>query len=96
MINSETGKLITADGRSIVADDPDGKEFPWTPESFLEIVKKGDLLADKEGKKTTWDEVEGEIVGVYFSAHWVRQQQEQQQQQQEQIVLLSVLIVNLI
>ena len=72
IINSETGKLITADGRAVVTDDPDGKDFPWYPETFLDIMKKGELLADNKGKKTQWDEVEGGTVGVYFSAHWVR------------------------
>ncbi|CAI7990419.1 Nucleoredoxin [Geodia barretti] len=68
-INAENGALITTDGRSVVMDDPDGKDFPWTPKPVLELLS-GVLKAPE--KDTTWEEVHKDIeyVGIYFSAHW--------------------------
>ena len=69
-VNAENGALITTDGRSVVMDDPDGKEFPWTPKPVLELLS-GVLKAPE--KDTTWEEVHKDVdyIGIYFSAHWV-------------------------
>lgn len=69
-INAETGETITTDGRSIVMEDTDGKDFPWTPKPVLELLC-GNLSAKRE--TTTWEAVHKELdyVGIYFSAHWV-------------------------
>lgn len=69
-VNAENGSVITTDGRSVVMEDPDGKEFPWTPKPVLELLS-GNLL--EKGGDTTWDVVQKSVdyVGVYFSAHWV-------------------------
>ena len=69
-VNAENGSLITSDGRSVVMEDPDGKDFPWTPKPVLELLS-GKLLG--KGGDTTWDDVQKNVdyVGVYFSAHWV-------------------------
>lgn len=67
MLDTKTGKMISADGRSIVMDDKEGKEFPWAPKKFLDIIP-GKLIGKDSEKK--WDDVEAEFIGVYFSAHW--------------------------
>lgn len=69
-VNAENGALITTDGRSVVMDDPDGKEFPWTPKPVLELLS-GVLKAPE--RDTTWEEVHKDVdyIGIYFSAHWV-------------------------
>ena len=69
-LDGNTGKLITNDGRSVVMEDPTGKEFPWHPKSFTEIIH-GELVNTK-GEKKSWSDIDAEVVGVYFSAHWVR------------------------
>ena len=71
-LNAKNGDVITTDGRSIVLEDPDGKDFPWTPKPVLELLS-GDLMV-KTGDKTTWEAVQKDVdyVGIYFSAHWVR------------------------
>ena len=38
-LDAETGKLITDEGRNIVGDDKEGKNFPWRPKPFSEIFK---------------------------------------------------------
>lgn len=68
-VNTENGQLITAEGRSIVMEDAEGKEFPWTPKPFLEIIVGKLINKDKEEKP--WEELKGKTIGVYFSAHWV-------------------------
>ena len=73
-VNTEKGDVITTDGRSIVMEDPEGKDFPWTPKPVLELLS-GSLHEIRNGKRieTTWDRVKENVdyVGIYFSAHWV-------------------------
>jgi nucleoredoxin len=61
------GQIITTDGRSKVASDPQGANFPWKPRSFQEIIGekfcKGDETVGKEA-------ISGKKLGLYFSAHW--------------------------
>lgn len=69
-LSGDDGHLITNDGRSIVMEDQEGKDFPWTPKPISELLN-GDLVT-KDGK-TTWSHLKEEVdvVGLYFSAHWV-------------------------
>ncbi len=75
MLNAANGKLITSDGRAIVTDDAEGKDFPWTPKPFLEVVEG--KFCKKNGKEVERDveglgeSIKGKIIGLYFSAHWV-------------------------
>ena len=68
-VNTENGQLITGEGRSIVMEDAEGKEFPWTPKPFLEVIV-GKLI-NKSKEEKLWEELKGKTIGVYFSAHWV-------------------------
>ena len=72
LINAGTGELITTDGRSIVIDDPEGKDFPWTPKPVLELLSG--ILKTPSEEDTQWEDVHkaNEYFGIYFSAHWVR------------------------
>lgn len=66
-IDGKTGKVITKDGRSIVTDDPDGEQFPWKPKPFSEVI--ADVkFTDWDQKETTWDHLQGKIIGLFFSA----------------------------
>lgn len=69
-VSGGDGHLITSDGRSIVMEDTEGKDFPWAPKPVSELID-GDLLT--KGEKTTWSKVKETVdaVGIYFSAHWV-------------------------
>lgn len=58
IVNSKTGKMITDKGRENVDEDPEGAEFPWPPQTALEIL--GDFA----------EKINGKICGLYFSAHW--------------------------
>lgn len=68
-VGGEDGLQITSEGRRIVMEDPEGKDFPWTPKPVFELLQ-GNLLTG-EGEKT-WEELKGTVdfVGIYFSAHW--------------------------
>lgn len=72
LVDAKTGKLITADGRAVVVEDSEGKEFPWTLKKFDEIVA-GDLI-NREEETKKWSDVEADVIGLYFSAHWVRKE----------------------
>ena len=69
MVDGKTGKLITKEGRGIVGDDTEGKEFPWPQKMPLDVLP-GPLLT-KEDKEIEWSDVTEEIIGLYFSAQWV-------------------------
>ena len=63
--------MITADGRGVVSEDPEGKDFPWHPKSLYELVKG--KLVNNAGEVKDFDaNVKGTVFGLYFSAHWVR------------------------
>ena len=69
---NEHGDVISRDGRSIVADDPKGDDYPWTPKPFSEAMA-GPLLknaTEKDAPSLTFDYVKGKYVAYYFSAHW--------------------------
>lgn len=50
-------------------EDPEGKEFPWKPKPFSEIIV-GKLINNSK-EEVQWEDLKGKTVGVYFSAHWV-------------------------
>lgn len=63
---------MTNDGRSIVQDDSEGVQFPWKPKPLSELI--GDKFvshASEVGKEA----IEGKVLGLYFSAHWVSSDQ---------------------
>jgi len=62
-----TGAILSSDGRSCIANDPLGAEFPWTPKPFEELI--GIEFMSKNGQVTR-DAIEGKVLGIYFSAHW--------------------------
>lgn len=61
--------LKTADGRSVVMEDPEGKEFPWDPKTFDEIIH-GEVI-NKADETKQWKDIAEDVIGLYFSAHWV-------------------------
>lgn len=69
LLEADTGKVITTDGRSIVAEDPDGVNFPWKPKPLSELIGEKFITNDK--KEVNGEAIEGKILGLYFSAHWV-------------------------
>ena len=71
IINAQTGKVISSDGRSIVTEDPEGKDFPWAPKGFIDILTDGNLITDTDGTEMRWEDVKCTHLGLYFSAHWV-------------------------
>ena len=72
LVDGKTGELITKDGRQIVVTDPKGTGFPWRPKTFSEIFE-GIKFIDRDNDETTWDQLHGKIIGLFFSCHWVSQ-----------------------
>lgn len=68
-VDGSTGTVITKDGRSIVSEDPTGEQFPWRPKPFLEIVKDAEFI-NQDKKLTTWSQLHGKTIGLFFSAYW--------------------------
>lgn len=68
-VDGKTGSLITGDGRSIIGDDKEGAQFPWKPKPFSEMISSGKFV-NKDKGETTWEELKGKVIGLYFSAHW--------------------------
>jgi hypothetical protein len=72
LLDGSSGKVITADGRSIVTDDKEGKSFPWTPRKFVDIIPG--VLERNQDEKCNWSDIQADVIGLYFSAHWVSMQ----------------------
>ncbi|WP_411022968.1 thioredoxin-like domain-containing protein, partial [Salmonella sp. s51228] len=72
LLDSETGKLITKNGRDIVDDDPNGDGFPWAPKTVKDlIVGLGDSLIDaNQATYNINDVTKDKHLGLYFSASW--------------------------
>jgi len=71
VILNPDGTTITTDGRSCISEDPEGKEFPWTPPTLFDSL--GDeFLSGIDGETVSIDEVKesASYIGLYFSAHW--------------------------
>ena len=63
---TDTGELITTDGRSAIMDDPEGAEFPWTPKTFAESL--GTSFIGQGGETVSEEAIRGKTLGIYFSA----------------------------
>lgn len=74
VILDQNGAVITTDGRSMVADDLEGKDFPWRPKPLSELI--GTEFLSKAGSGSGSGTVAGEetirgkTLALYFSAHW--------------------------
>ncbi|XP_064619329.1 nucleoredoxin-like [Lineus longissimus] len=69
LIDGKTGQKLTDDGRSAVASDPEGKDFPWKPKPFAEVVC-GKLINNQKQEFEASSVLKGCVKGIYFSAHW--------------------------
>lgn len=69
LLDGETGAVLSKDGRSVIASDPEGTGFPWAPKTLGELL--GDELLNGEGAKLDRKEaLAGKHLALYFSAHW--------------------------
>ena len=69
-LDGNTGEMITKDGRTIIMEDPKGLDFPWVQKDITELIP-GKLLKDTMESTIEWSELTEEVIGLYFSAHWV-------------------------
>lgn len=69
VIVDSDGKVITTDGRSAISEDPKGEKCPWKPVPFADLKATMKLIG-KDGPVDArkWDD--GQVLGLYFSAHW--------------------------
>jgi len=70
VVIGEDGKVISTDGRSAVGSDPEGADFPWRPTPLKELIGAVEAFERKDGSKVTQADLEGKVIGLYFSAHW--------------------------
>ncbi|XP_070571556.1 nucleoredoxin-like [Ptychodera flava] len=68
ILDSVTGKTITEDGRSCITEDPEGKEFPWHPKPFNEVI--GTKFVNNKKEEVSLESLKGKFLCIYFSAHW--------------------------
>lgn len=69
-IDGKTGKVISENGDSIIENDPTGDRFPWKPKPFSEIIT-GAKFIDHNGKESTWEQLQGKVIGLFFSSYSV-------------------------
>jgi len=69
-LDGKDASLITKNGRLAMMEDPKGENFPWKPKSVFELMK-GKFISAK-GEEITTDDLNDKVVGLYFSAHWVK------------------------
>jgi len=64
------GELITAEGRSEVTADPEGKMFPWIPQTLGDVLGEMTELQKAFSDPIQKADLAGKTIGLYFSAHW--------------------------
>jgi len=70
LVDADSGCLITNGGRQAVLGDPEGKTFPWYPESLSSVLYSGPLLRGTD-EVDSKEALQNKVKGIYFSAHWV-------------------------
>ena len=65
-IDGKTGQLINRHGRTAVTSDPMGEQFPWRPTPFSDVIVDVKFI-DRDEKETSWDQLHGKIIGLFFS-----------------------------
>ena len=68
LLNGANGDVISIEGRSITAEDPNGEDFPWLPRPVTEDLK-GLKLYDSEKVMMEFAELKGKIFGLFFHCH---------------------------
>ncbi|XP_014673718.1 PREDICTED: LOW QUALITY PROTEIN: nucleoredoxin-like [Priapulus caudatus] len=68
LLDGISGKVIQAEARECLANDPQGKKFPWLPRPFRDVI--GDTLIDNSGQQVATQSLSDKIKFIYFSAHW--------------------------
>ena len=66
-VEAKTGKVISREGRSIIVDDPTGEKFPWKLKPFTEVIVDA-KFTDQNKQEITWDQLQGKVIGFFFSA----------------------------
>jgi len=72
VLNSKA-EVITKNGREAVMRDVEGKNFPWAPRPFKDILGSKFLSKSANAKdisEMSADVLKGKTIGLYFSAHW--------------------------
>jgi len=66
---NKDGSIISDNARGKVQSDPEGTNFPWIPKPLSQLLDT-ELAAPSTGGATHFTDLEGKVVGLYFSAHW--------------------------
>ena len=75
LLDGSNGSVITRGGVERTIGDPSGAEFPWKPPHPKAALEDGPLLscgARDSNEPMLHEELRHCFKGVYFSAHWVR------------------------
>ena len=62
------GNVLSKDGRRHVSEDATGSRYPWTPKTLADML--GSSFVDNKGGKVSIGDLDGKVLGIYFSAHW--------------------------
>jgi len=71
LLDPKTGKVIDANGRSVISGDKTGEKFPWVKPPLKDVLAPAPVVK-KDGTKTTFGELlkTNNYLILYFSAHW--------------------------
>lgn len=65
------GKTISPNARERLMGDQEGKNFPWAPKPLW--AQLGDSVVNHKDEEIMLDSLkQNDVLGIYFSASWVR------------------------
>jgi len=66
---NEKGEVVSTKVRNDVAQDPQGKNFPWIPKTISEILAGASLVSRDASRTLNFANIQTPFA-LYFSAHW--------------------------
>ena len=69
LVDLASGQTLLWNACDLVRRHPDGRGFPWRPDSYERLMAGG--LVDPNGTPCHYQRIRAGFKGLYFAANWV-------------------------
>ena len=68
LVDLSSGQTLISNACDLVREHPDGRGFPWRPDSYEQLMASG--LLDATGALCHYQRIRAGFKGLYFAANW--------------------------